>query len=296
MQRDRFQDFHPAIQFLFFVAAIVFSMCFVHPAFVVCSVFFSACYLIMLRGKKAWKVIAATALVFLAVSMINPLVNSNGEHVLFTWAGGRAYCLEPLLYGMALGGMTVSVLLWFACYNTVMTSDKFLQLTGKRIPSLSLVLTMVMRLVPDYVRRTKQIAGARRCIGKAGPGDLKTRLNDGAQTLSSLASWALEGGISRADSMKSRGFGTGQRSSFSMYRWSSIDRGLITGLIAMIAAIIILATLGAVSVTYIPHTVIAELSSLKTAAAVIIYIIFLSVPTVLNLVENIIWHNLRSKI
>ncbi len=296
MQRDRFQDYHPAIQFLFFVAAIVFSMCFVHPAFVVCSVFFSACYLIMLRGKKAWKVIAATTLVFLAVSMINPLVNSNGEHVLFTWAGGRAYYLEPLLYGMALGGMTVSVLLWFACYNTVMTSDKFLQLTGKRIPSLSLVLTMVMRLVPDYARKIKQIAGARSCIGKSGPGDLRTRLNDGTQTLSSLTSWALEGGISRADSMKSRGFGTGQRSSFSMYRWSGADRGLLAGLIALTAAVIIFAALGAASVKYIPHIDIAALSSLKTAAAVIIYIIFLSVPTVLNLVESIIWHSLRSKI
>ena len=192
--------------------------------------------------------------------------------------------------------MTVSVLLWFACYNTVMTSDKFLQVTGKRIPSLSLVLTMVMRLVPDYARKTKQISGARNCIGKAGPGDLKTRLNDGTQILSSLASWALEGGISRADSMKSRGFGTGQRTSFSMYRWSSIDKGLLIGLIAMIAAVIVLAAFGAASVTYIPHTVIAALSSAKTAAALIIYIIFLSVPTVLNLVENIIWHSLRSKI
>ena len=296
MQRDRFQDYHPAIQFLFFIAAIVFSMCFVHPAFVVCSVFFSACYLVMLRGRKAWKVIAATVMVFLAVTLINPLVNSNGEYVLFTWAGGRAYYLEPLLYGMALGGMTVSVLLWFACYNTVMTSDKFLQLTGKRIPSLSLVLTMVMRLVPDYARKAKQISGARSCIVKAGPGNLKTSLNDGTQILSSLASWALEGGISRADSMKSRGFGTGQRSSFSMYRWSGIDMSLLAGLIAMIAAVIVLAAFGATSVTYIPHTVIAALSSAKTAAAVILYIIFLSVPTVLNLVESIVWHSLRSKI
>ena len=296
MNRDRFQDFHPAIQFLFFIAVIVFSMCFVHPAFVVCSVFFSACYLIMLRGSKAWSVIAMTAMLFMVVSLINPLFNTSGERVLFTWAGGRPYCLEPLLYGMALGGMTVSVLLWFACYNTVMTSDKFLQLVGKRIPSLSLVLTMVMRLVPDYIRKTKQISGARNCIGKAGSGDLMTRLNDGGQILSSLTNWALEGGISRADSMKSRGYGTGKRSSFSMYRWNDTDRGFMAGLIVIMAAIIVLAALGAAAVTYIPHTVIAPLSSIKTAVAVIIYIVLLSVPTVLNLVEIMIWRSLRSKI
>ena len=296
MERDRFQDFQPGIQFLFFIAVIVFSMCFVHPAFVVCSVLFSACYLFLLRGNKAWQVIAMTAMLFLVVSLVNPLFSTNGEHVLFTWAGGRPYCLEPLCYGMALGGMTASVLLWFACYNTVMTSDKFLQLVGKRIPSLSLVLTMVMRLVPDYMRKTKQISGARSCIGKAGLGDLKTRLNDGGQILSSLTNWALEGGISRADSMKSRGFGTGRRSSFSIYRWSNTDKVLLAGLIAIIAAIILFAALGAASVTYIPQTVIAPLSSTKTAAAVIIYIICLSIPTVMNLVEIIIWHNLRSKI
>ena len=148
----------------------------------------------------------------------------------------------------------------------------------------------------DYMRKTKQISGARSCIGKAGPGDLKTRLNDGGQILSSLTNWALEGGISRADSMKSRGFGTGRRSSFSMYRWSNTDKVLLAGLIAIIAAIILFAALGAASVTYIPQTVIAPLSSTKTAAAVIIYIICLSIPTVMNLVEIIIWHNLRSKI
>ena len=81
MQRDRFQDYHPAIQFLFFIAAIVFSMCFVHPAFVVCSVFFSACYLVMLRGRKAWKVIADEDGLENIEALFNPTLGCSDEEI-----------------------------------------------------------------------------------------------------------------------------------------------------------------------------------------------------------------------
>ena len=127
MARDKFEAFHPGIQFLFFFAAVVITMCLFHPAFVLCSAVLAAVYLFLLRGRKALRIAGILAVVFTVISLINPLVNPNGEIVLFTWFGGRPFCLESLCYGMALGGMSVTVLMWFACYNSVMTSDN-----GKR--------------------------------------------------------------------------------------------------------------------------------------------------------------------
>lgn len=296
MNRDKFEEFHPGIQFLFFFAAVVITMCLIHPAFVLCSAVLAAVYLWILRGRKAWRLLGLLVVIFTVISLINPLVNPNGQIVLFTWLGGRPFCLESLYYGMALGGMSVTVLMWFACYNTVMTSDKFLYLFGRFAPSLSLMLTMVLRLVPDFTKKAGQIAGARKCIGKAGGSTKKEGMADGASILSSLTSWALEGGIVRADSMRSRGYGTGRRTNFSIYRWKGADRLLLPGMLVLLAAVLVCMVLGAASTSYVPHMAIAPLSSGKTLLGLLAYFCFLAIPTVLNIVETIKWHSLRSKI
>ena len=55
---------------------------------------------------------------------------------------------EALAYGGVIAGVFVVMMLWFGCYNRVMTSDKFMCLFGNWAPSLSLLLVMVFRLVP----------------------------------------------------------------------------------------------------------------------------------------------------
>ena len=103
--------------------------------------------------------------VFVALTVLNPLFNPRGEHVLFT-IFGRPYTGEALAYGGVIAGVFVVMMLWFGCYNRVMTSDKFMCLFGNWAPSLSLLLVMVFRLVPRFFRQTRQLIGARRSVGK----------------------------------------------------------------------------------------------------------------------------------
>jgi energy-coupling factor transport system permease protein len=42
--------------------------------------------------------------------------------------------LESIFYGLAAAVMLAAVVLWFGCYNEVMTSDKFIYLFGRVIP------------------------------------------------------------------------------------------------------------------------------------------------------------------
>jgi hypothetical protein len=51
--------------------------------------------------------------------------------------------MESIVYGLAAAFMFVTVIIWFSCFNAVMTSDKFIYLFGKVIPALSLILAMV---------------------------------------------------------------------------------------------------------------------------------------------------------
>ena len=272
------------------------GMCFIHPAFLTCSLMLSLAYYVVLKGK-CLKYLAGMGGIFAAISLINPLFSIYGKHVLFTWPWGRPYTLEALCYGMVLGAMFVTILTWFATYNEVMTSDKFLCCFGRLSPSISLILTMVLRLVPSFQQKAGQIGGARKCIGKSvESGSNKEKTEHGMTIVSSLTSWALEGGIVMADSMRSRGFGTGKRTSFSMYRKGKGDKGLLGLMIVLITVIIICVLRGGMDVTYLPQIHISGIENVWTILGTACYFAFLSIPTALHIWEDLTWRILKSRI
>lgn len=298
MKREvRFGTYNPIINFIFFIGAIALCMFLNHPAFLFCSVISSFTLYLTINPKKAFRLILAMALPFVIISLVNPFFNIYGKTVLFTCFGGRPYTLEALYYGMANAAMFVSVMVWFASYNEIMTSDKFLYIFGRVVPSVSMILTMVLRFVPNYTRKAKQIANARKCIGKAGDeGGKKEKIENGMTVLSSLTNYALEGGIMTADSMQSRGYGCGKRTTFSIYRFDGRDKTLISFMALSLALVLFCVSNGAASVSYTPDLFISGLESIYTVTGVVCYFIFLMIPTVINVMEEITWRILRSKI
>lgn len=208
MRPDAFSMHHPAVTLTFFVGVIVLCVLVQQPALQAVGLVGATLYYLCLRGRDALRLLAVMALAFAVLAAINPLFNTMGDTVLFTYLGGRPYTLEALAYGASMACMFVSVMLWFACYARVMSADKFTYLFGTRAPALTLVLTMTLRLVPSYARKTRQIETARRCAGiSLANGSLRHRVRDGASLLSALVTWALEGSVTMADSMRSRGYG-----------------------------------------------------------------------------------------
>ncbi|MBP3478012.1 MAG: energy-coupling factor transporter transmembrane protein EcfT, partial [Oscillospiraceae bacterium] len=215
MMKDAFSKCHPLVNFLFFVGAIGLSVVIQHPAYLFAGIVTGAIYYLLLNGKKGWKTILSLLPMFAILTVINPLFNTLGITKLFV-IFGRRYTLEALIYGGALASMFVIMMLWFGCYNKVLTSDKLTSLFGNLIPSISLLLVMVFRMVPNFIRKTQQIVGARKSIGK-GIGETATtkeKLHDGGTVLGALTSWALEGSVVTGDSMRARGYGSAKRSSF----------------------------------------------------------------------------------
>lgn len=293
MRSDAFSKRHPAVNFAFFLGAICSAVIIQHPAYLAVGIISGSCYYLLLHGRKGLRNILSMLPLFLVLTLINPLFNRYGERVLF-WYFGRPYTWEALLYGMAISGIFWEMLLWFGCYNAVLTSDKFTALFGNVIPALSLLLVMVLRLIPNFMRKATQIAGARKSIGKgAAEGDTnKEKLEDGMSILGALTSWALEGSVVTADSMRSRGYGTGKRSSFMIYTMTSLDWGLLAAFSVLLGLVVFV---GDKTATFTPELSIARIggwNSLGLAA----YGVFLLLPTVLHIKEAIQWHISRSKI
>ena len=114
--------------------------------------------------------------------------------------------------------MLCAVLLWFVCYNRVLTSDKFVYLFGRVIPALSLVLSMTLRFVPRFKQQMDTVRQAQFCIGRdASSGSVWQRARKAVTIFSIMVTWALENAIETADSMKSRGYGLKGRTAFSIF-------------------------------------------------------------------------------
>lgn len=290
--KDAFSKCHPAVNFLFFVGAIGCGVVIQHPAYLIAGIVAGAVYYLLLSGRKGWKTILAMFPLFAFLTAINPLFNTYGERVLFH-VFNRPYTLEALLYGAAIAAMFVAMLLWFGCYNKVLTSDKFTCLFGNLIPAISLLLVMVFRMVPNFMRKTQQIIAARKSIGK-GAGEAATnkeKLSDGMTVLGSLTSWALEGSVVTGDSMRARGYGAAKRSSFIIYRMTWNDWILLVVMLILIGITILAACVGQFSAVFAPMIEIAPVSWGLAA-----YTCYLLIPSALHIKEAIQWHISRSKI
>src|SRR5690606_15261610 len=103
----------------------------------------------------------------LFMAALNPLFNHQGVTILFYLErSGNPVTLESILYGISSAIMFVTVIMWFSCYNKVMTSDKFIYLFGRIMPKLSLLLSMTLRFVPRYIEKIREISYAQKCVGR----------------------------------------------------------------------------------------------------------------------------------
>ena len=289
MKYDAFSQYHPLTNFLFFVGAIGFSVLIPHPLYLGAGCIGAASYYLILNGKAGWKLIIGMFPLFVILSALNPLFNTYGETVLFM-IFGKPYTLEALFYGMVIAGMLIVMMLWFGCYSKILTSDKFVSLFGSLIPALSLLLVMVLRMIPNLMRKAKQIIGARKSIGK-GAGEqssIKEKITDGMNVLSALTDWALEGSIVTADSMRARGYGAATRTSCQIYRLKAKDVVLI---LLMLLLTVVVVLCGGTNATFTPDFYIAPPTWGLGA-----YFAFLLIPPVLQLKEAIQWHISISRI
>ena len=289
---DAFSKCHPGINFLFFAGAIGVAVMIQHPVYLTVGIVTGMVYYLLLNGRKGIRMILGLIPLFLFLAAINPLFNTYGKTPLF-YLFDRPYTLEALCYGAALAAAFAQTILWFGCYNKVLTSDKFTSLFGNLIPAVSLLLVMVFRMVPNLMRKAAQFTGARKSIGK-GAGEnasAKERLSDGMTVLGALTSWALEGSVVTGDSMRSRGYGTAKRSSFMIYRLGMTDWSLLMILPVLLAVIITAACLGQMAATYTPEFEVAQVSW-----GIVPYTLYLLIPIVLHTKEAVQWHISRSKI
>lgn len=295
--KDHFYTYHPIVNFTYFVVIILFSMFFMHPIFQIIAIISAMVYSTMLRGRRAviFNLLYMMPLL-LVMAIMNPAFNHAGVTILFYLKNGNPITLESILYGIAAAAMFVTVIVWFSCYNAVMTSDKFIYIFGKIIPALSLIFSMVLRFVPRYMTQIKVISNAQKCIGRdVSQGNILARARNGMTIISIMTTWALENAIETADSMKSRGYGLPNRTSYNLFRFDNRDRRVFISMVALITMILIGAAMAENTIRFFPSIKMNEITSFSIVVY-IAYFVLCMIPVIINLVEEIKWTYMKSKI
>ncbi|MBE6944511.1 MAG: energy-coupling factor transporter transmembrane protein EcfT [Ruminococcaceae bacterium] len=295
MGGDRFAQYHPLVNFLYFTLTIGFSMMMSHPIAQGISLISAIAYAVQTEGKKAVLFTLKWCLpVMLLTAIMNPAFSHEGITIVLYFPTGNPLTLESILYGLSSGVMIATVCLWFLNFNRVITSDKFIYLFGRIIPAMSLVLSMTLRFVPKFRTQMNAVVDAQKSIGRdISTGSLWHRTKIAVTVLSIMITWALENAIETADSMKSRGYGLKGRTAFSIYRLDERDKLALLYLgfcgFYLLAGVIV----SAFGFRYFPSIRYIGLN-LFTFSFQFVYFMMCITPVVLNLAEERTWKAIHS--
>ena len=293
MQNNEFKTFHPFVNFLYFIMVIGFSCIFMHPICLCISFFSAYLYSAMIRVNINFKYIL---LLFVGMSILNPLFNHEGVTILSYFPNGNPLTFESITYGISASVMLISVICWFSSYNEIMTSDKFIYLFGRIIPSLALVLSMTLRFVPRFSEQIKKVSDAQKTIGKGiTDGNIIKRVKNGFSIISAMITWSFENAIDTADSMKSRGYGAKNRTAFSIFSFDKRDKMLLFLIIFLSVYIIVGKIFSAMNFIYFPSIKMGEMS-FYSISVFIAYLLLCLMPIFIEVWEVLKWKALISKI
>ena len=216
--------------------------------------------------------------------------------------------------GIVSGITVVSVIQWFFCCNEVVTEDKFMHIFGRILPKGALVVSMILRFVPLYRRRYKEISQARKCIGLNGTDSFICKIKNTFKNIGILVSWSFENAIETADSMKARGYGLKGRTYYSRFQWHTGDTLALILLVLFDALIIFGLVSNSAYCIYNPYVIINQPSEIGTTyiinelnltinpfsflsiVSLIAFTLLCFLPLTIDLKEDIKWHRLQSKI
>lgn len=243
------------------------------------------------------------------MALLNPMFNHYGvTPLLYIESSGNWVTLEAMVYGIVLGCVLFIMILWFSCYNQIMTSDKFIYLFGRIIPAMSLMLSMALRFVPHFMAQLKVIRNGQKCVGMdVSNGKWFKKIRYALNMVSILVTWALENAIETADSMKSRGYGLRGRTAFSIYRFNRRDKLLGTMLVGLCVIFGYGCYRGAAFAQYNPRILLAgftvfgrvpkqSCSPLLAAVTFVSFGVFCFLPLILDLCEESAMKKSRSHV
>lgn len=259
-----FEQCHPAVNFIYFVAVIYGMVSFRHPACLAISFLCAFAYSVR---RNRWRAVAFNAALLPIVAVFAFYYSSYTHFGLTVFRQnfiGNNLTLESLVYGIVLGIAAAGTAIWLSCVFSVFSSDKVVYLFGRLSPRMALFFSILLRMAPRVKREAAKINTARRGIGRgASQGGPFARLRNCARIFSMLITWTIDSLTLASDSMRSRGSMLRGRKAFSIYRFDNRDRLYVIALFACLTLTAMGALLRQTSAVYDPKITVTPITSVS---------------------------------
>lgn len=284
---NSFGTLHPICIFAYFVTVILMILLCQNPVMMLIACFGAVFFLWKSDGDNAFGWFRMIVPMVLLILLTNILLSHKGVTTLFLLFG-QWVTLESVCYGITSGLSLAALILWFACYQKTMTSDKFLYLFGKAAPATSLLLSMALGLIPKLQGQLQQIQECQEMLHPDAP-TLMGKLKKVLRHTSTLLGWSLENTVEQADSMKARGYGIKRRTTFHLFRFESRDAKFMTFFLILSAVCFAGRVCDYGTMEFYPRMdrLVDDWTS------VVYYLIFLGlvlIPGMMEWKEELVWH------
>ena len=292
---SRFYNFHPASLTVYFASVLWVAMFCQNPVFQAFALVGGGTFLAILKGgKKLFSDLAFYVSLFVLIAVTNPIFSHNGATPLF-FMNGNPVTAEAVFCGASIAATLISVILWFGSVTRIMSDEKIVYLFGKPFPKLALVLSMALRFVPRLKERFAETENAQKALGLFSVESRFDRLKFKLAVFFSTVSQAAESSVEISQSMRGRGYGLKNRTSFSRFKFTAADAVIGAASLAASAVIIFGKILGKTDFGFYP--VMSEIP--VNAAALASYGAYAALsfaPSIIELTESIKWKFFISKI
>ncbi len=319
---DAIKHYHPLVGFSYFFLMAVLSLAALHPAFQALGFLAAVGYAVAVYGLRTfvcrnWWL----AILILIVTLVNGVFGGRGLTVLFVLNLGivqTPITAESLAYGVCMGLMLASVILWFMVLGRLCSEQDFIELFAKVSPTLGMMIAQITVFIPQLLAQARLINSARQSFqkppqsqgdgqrsqrrGQQGPQQgtpldpkkaapftsRKNQLTYAGVLSSHLMEWGMEKSLITAQSMLARGYGSRKRTSFRRTRLTLRDAMplLCIGVLGLISLVCVIgAGMGYVFYPY--------LSPVSPWWGYVPYLLLCIVPLVLQLREELAWWQSR---
>lgn len=290
-----FKNFHPVTALIFFICAVILTICCNHPVFLIASFIVSFLFLVLATHiKYVIKNLLFALPLLLFMGIVNALFNHRGSTALL-YINNQPVTLEAICYGFFTGLFIITLIFWFKSMGAVIDSYRFLYLFGHIMPTLALMASMIVRFIPYFRRKLDEIQNTSHALGvSTADGKMTGKLKSGNRILSILVSVSLENSIDTADSMRARGYNLKNKTHYHKYKFSWKDSFLLCIIFIAICGFLTVYFDGLFSFSYYPY--LSKITFDHTLMIVLAcYGSFLGIPVIYHGLEALKWHLLISK-
>lgn len=228
---------HPITYTLYYIVLMLFTLLYNNPHYIMT---FLICMIILVFFQGIKNELKNTLQIFIPMALmiiiLNPLISKRGTSKIFL-IGNQFITLESVIYGILMSLSFLIILLIFLSLNKSISYQDMLYISSRKFPNISILIIMTFRFITLISHRLTETRHILKFENNNTPNHNKiNKIKDNMRKISMVSSWSLQESIITAKSMKARGYGITNRTSYLSYEFQKIDKIFL--LIILITVII----------------------------------------------------------